>query len=326
MKFMESIGFYNENKRKSIAFLVFYFRMPILFFIKRQRENNMLSIKDNDKLYRFLFQHQGVRGEWVRLNQTFIETLNTHHYPLPVQNLLGEMMVATALLTATLKFNGQISLQLQGDGALRLALVNGNEQQQLRALARIKGDISPEMTLQEMIGNGVLVITISPEQGERYQGIVALDKPTLSACLETYFMQSEQLPTQLILYAGQQNDRPVASGLLLQVIPDGTGSANDFEHLTTLAHTITAQECFTLDVTSLLHRLFHQEDIALYPAQPVSFYCGCSFERSRNALKMLDHTELETSFSENNGVIHMQCECCGQHYQFDRQSLDASQK
>ena len=102
--------------------------------------------QDNDKLYRYLFQNRAVRGEWVRLNQTFTDTLNTHHYPKAVQNLLGEMMVATNLLTATLKFNGNITVQIQGDGPLKLALVNGNDQQQIRALARVQGDIQDGMS------------------------------------------------------------------------------------------------------------------------------------------------------------------------------------
>ena len=151
--------------------------------------------QDNDKLYRFLFQNRAVRGEWVRLNDTFTETLNTHHYPTAVQNLLGEMLVATSLLTATLKFEGTITVQIQGDGALKLAVVNGNHQQQFRALARVEGDIADNATLTEMIGNGVLVISIIPDNGERYQGVIALDKPTISECLEDYFARSEQLAT-----------------------------------------------------------------------------------------------------------------------------------
>ena len=105
--------------------------------------------KDNDQLYRYLFKDRAVRGEWVRLNQTFNDTLNTHHYPQAVRNLLGEMMVATSLLTATLKFNGDITVQIQGDGPLKLALVNGNDQQQIRALARLQGDIDNGMTLHQ---------------------------------------------------------------------------------------------------------------------------------------------------------------------------------
>ena len=135
--------------------------------------------QDNDKLYRYLFQNRAVRGEWVRLNQTFTDTLNTHHYPKVVQNLLGEMMVATNLLTATLKFNGNITVQIQGDGPLKLALVNGNDQQQIRALARVQGDIQDGMRLHDMIGKGVLVITIAPTEGERYQGVIGLDKQPL---------------------------------------------------------------------------------------------------------------------------------------------------
>lgn len=281
----------------------------------------MQHAQDNDILYRFLFQHRGVRGEWVRLNQTFSETLNMHHYPQPVQKLLGEMMSATALLTATLKFKGNITLQLQGDGALSLALVNGNEKQQLRALARLKGEITPNMSLREMVGDGVLVITISPENGERYQGIVTLSHPTLSGCLEDYFMRSEQLPTQLILYAGEYENKPIASGLLLQVMPDGTGTENDFEHLATLASTITPEECFTLSADTLLHRLFHEESVEIYPAEKVSFYCGCSQARSANALLMLGEKDLEENFAENQGIIRMQCECCGKTYVFDRKSL-----
>ena len=125
----------------------------------------------NDQLYRYLFKDRAVRGEWVRLNQTFNDTLNTHHYPQAVRNLLGEMMVATALLTAILKFNGDITVQIQGDGPLKLALVNGNNQQQIRALARLQGDIDNSMSLHQMIGKGVLVITIARKEGERYQGM-----------------------------------------------------------------------------------------------------------------------------------------------------------
>lgn len=120
--------------------------------------------KDNDKLYRYLFKDRAVRGEWVRLNGTFTETLNTHHYPKAVQNLLGEMLVATSLLTATMKFNGTITVQIQGDGPLKLAVVNGNDNQQLRALARVQAEIADGSSLAEMIGNGVLVISIIPNR------------------------------------------------------------------------------------------------------------------------------------------------------------------
>lgn len=278
--------------------------------------------QDNDKLYRYLFQNRAVRGEWVRLNQTFTDTLNTHHYPTPVQNLLGEMMVATNLLTATLKFNGNIAVQIQGDGPLKLALVNGTDNQEIRALARVDGDIQNEMTLQQMIGKGVLVITIAPKEGERYQGVVALDKPTITACLEDYFVRSEQLQTQLIIRTGEFEGQPVAAGMLLQIMPDGQGTPEDFEHLATLTATVKDEEIFGLTAEEMLYRLYHEETVEIYPPQAVKFHCGCSAERSGAALMLISETELDEILAEHQGSIDMQCECCGTHYFFNKDAIN----
>lgn len=278
--------------------------------------------QDNDKLYRYLFQNRAVRGEWVRLNQTFTDTLNTHHYPTPVQNLLGEMMVATNLLTATLKFNGNITVQIQGDGPLKLALVNGTDNQEIRALARVDGDIQNEMTLQQMIGKGVLVITIAPKEGERYQGVVALDKPTITACLEDYFVRSEQLQTQLIIRTGEFEGQPVAAGMLLQIMPDGQGTPEDFEHLATLTATVKDEEIFGLTAEEMLYRLYHEETVEIYPPQEVKFHCGCSAERSGAALMLISDEELDEILAEHKGSIDMQCECCGTHYFFNKDAIN----
>ncbi|MDG2956546.1 Hsp33 family molecular chaperone HslO [Bisgaard Taxon 10/6] len=278
--------------------------------------------QDNDKLYRYLFKNRAVRGEWVRMNKSFTETLNTHHYPLPVQNLLGEMMVATSLLTATLKFNGHITVQVQGDGPLKLALVNGTDTQQIRALARLQGEITDDMTLHQMIGKGVLVITITPEEGERYQGVVALDKPTITECLEEYFERSEQLKTQLIIRTGEFNGEPVAAGMLLQIMPDGSGSPDDFSHLATLTFTVKNEEIFGLSAEEMLYRLYHEEHVELYEPQSVTFHCGCSAERSGAALLLISDEEINEILAEHNGSIDMQCECCGTHYFFNREAID----
>lgn len=277
--------------------------------------------QDNDKLYRYLFQNRAVRGEWIRLNQTFCDTLNTHQYPTAVQNLLGEMMVATSLLTATLKFNGNITVQIQGDGALKLALVNGSDQQKIRALARLNGDIHEDMTLQQMVGKGVLVITIAPTEGERYQGVIALDKPTITECLEDYFVRSEQLQTQLIIRTGEFDGKPVAAGMLLQIMPDGSGSPEDFEHLATLTATLKEEEIFGLTAEELLYRLYHEETVEIYPSQEVKFHCGCSAERSGAALMLVSDEEIEEMLAEHKGSIDMQCECCGTHYFFNKDSI-----
>lgn len=281
----------------------------------------MNYIQDNNKLYRFLFQNRAVRGEWVRLNETFTETLNTHHYPKAVQNLLGEMLVATSLLTATLKFEGTITVQIQGDGPLKLAVVNGNEQQQLRALARVEGEIADNASLNEMIGKGVLVISIIPNEGERYQGVIGLDKPTVSECLEDYFARSEQLATQLVIRVGEFDGKAVAGGTLLQIVPDGTGTPEDFEHLSTLTATIKDGELFGLTAEELLYRLFHEETVELYPAQTTEFKCGCSRERSGSAMMLLSDEDIAEMLAEKNGVIDMQCECCGTQYFFDEKAI-----
>ncbi|HEA3279856.1 TPA: Hsp33 family molecular chaperone HslO [Pasteurella multocida] len=281
----------------------------------------MTDNTDNDKLYRYLFQDRAVRGEWVRLNQTFTDTLNTHQYPKVIQNLLGEMMVATSLLTATLKFEGDITVQVQGDGPLKLALVNGNHQQKIRALARLQADVSDDMSLAQLVGKGVLVITIAPTEGERYQGVIALDKPTITACLEDYFVRSEQLQTQLIIRAGEFEGQPVAAGMLLQIMPDGSGSPEDFEHLATLAATVKEEELFGLTAEELLYRLYHEERVEIFPSQPISFFCGCSQERSGAALLLISDEELDEVLAEHNGTIDMQCECCGTHYFFNKAAI-----
>lgn len=278
--------------------------------------------QDNDKLYRYLFQNRAVRGEWVRLNQTFIDTLNTHHYPKAVQNLLGEMMVATNLLTVTLKFNGNITVQIQGNGPLKLALVNGTDNQEIRALARVDGDITDTMTLHQMIGKGVLVITIAPNEGERYQGVVALDKPTITECLEEYFVRSEQLQTQLIIRTGEFKGKPVAAGMLLQIMPDGQGTPEDFEHLATLTATVKDDEIFGLTAEEMLYRLYHEETVEIYPPQEVKFHCGCSAERSGEALLLISDDEIDEILAEHQGSIDMQCECCGTHYFFNKDAIN----
>ncbi|MBE2897078.1 Hsp33 family molecular chaperone HslO [Pasteurellaceae bacterium HPA106] len=280
-----------------------------------------IDTQDNDSLYRFLFQDRAVRGEWVRLNRTFSDTLNTHNYPTAVRNLLGEMMVATALLTATLKFEGEITVQIRGDGALKLALINGDDQLQLRALARCEDDIPDNATLKEMVGNAVLLIAINPTQGERYQGIVELGKPTVSECLQDYFERSEQLQTALCIKTGEVNGQAVAAGMLLQVMPDGIGEQDDLQHLQVLMETAKAEELFGLSAAEMLYRLYHEEEVELFPKSAVRFHCGCSQERSGGALLLLSDAEIDDILAEHNGSIDMRCECCGTHYYFNKDTI-----
>lgn len=265
-----------------------------------------------DKLYRFVFENAQVRGELVQLDQSFEAIIANHNYPQPIQRLLGQLMAATSLLTATVKFEGEITVQLQGDGPVSLAVINGTHQQVLRGVARYQGEV-PDGTLAEMVGKGYLVITISPKDGERYQGVVGLEGDNLAQVLEGYFANSEQLPTRLWLFAEGQK----AAGMMLQVLPAAEDEESQFEHLTTLTDTIKAEELFELGAEDVLHRLFHQEEVRLFEPQPVSFQCTCSRERCESALISLGQDEVEKLIAEHDGALDMDCEYCRKQYRFD---------
>nr|WP_323849474.1 MULTISPECIES: Hsp33 family molecular chaperone HslO [unclassified Gilliamella] len=276
-----------------------------------------------DTLNRFLFDNHAIRGEITNLEQTYQAILDNHTYPVAVQKVLGELLVITSLLTATLKFEGDIAVQLQGDGPLSLAVVNGNDQQQLRGVARVKSDIANNATLKEMVGNGYIVITITPKNGERYQGIVGLESDTLIGCIENYFMQSEQLPTRLFVKTGVYNNKPVAAGILLQILPGNENTSDSFEHLCTLTQTITSDELFELSTEEILYRLYNQEQVRLFETHNVTFKCGCSRERCEDSLMTLPANEIDQMLKEDGGKIDIHCDYCGKHYIFD--TIDIAQ-
>ncbi|MFI8319018.1 Hsp33 family molecular chaperone HslO [Kosakonia cowanii] len=275
---------------------------------------------NQDQLHRYLFGNHAVRGELVTVSSTWKEVLENHNYPLPVKNLLGELLVATSLLTATLKFAGDITVQVQGDGPMSLAVINGNNRQQMRGVARVQGEIADDASLKTLVGNGYLVITITPEEGERYQGVVGLEGETLAECLEDYFQRSEQLPTRLFIRTGDVEGQPAAGGMLLQVLPAQDTQAEDFEHLAVLTETVKAEELFTLPANEVLWRLYHEEEVTLYDPQDVEFKCTCSRERCADALKTLPDEEVDSILAEE-GEIDMHCDYCGNHYLFNAMDI-----
>ncbi|UGA54912.1 Hsp33 family molecular chaperone HslO [Vibrio sp. VB16] len=273
-----------------------------------------------DVLNRYLFENLSVRGELVQLDKAYQEIISSKEYPAPVQNLLGELLVATTLLTATLKFEGSITLQLQGDGPVSLAVINGDQNQKVRGVARWEGDIATDATLHQLVGKGHLVITISPDKGERYQGVVGLEGDDLSKVLENYFLRSEQLKTRLWIRLGTQDGVPHAAGMLLQVMPDGTGTANDFEHLEQLTNTVKNEELFTLEANELLYRLYNQETVNLFEPQPVVFHCGCSRDKSGSAILTVAKDEVYDILA-TEGTISLHCDYCGTDYSFDENQV-----
>lgn len=279
-------------------------------------------MQQQDQLVRFLFEDLHVRGEWVRLDQSVSQIVQSHDYPDGVNHILAELMVATSLLTATLKFEGDIAVQIQGDGPVKYAVINGTHEQKLRGVARVEGEVT-DGSLPAMFGKGHLVITLTPKQGERYQGVVALDQPTLAECIEAYFTQSEQLSTQVKLFTQKTDSGFQAAGTFLQRLPeeDEKDSAN-FDHLAHLNASVTSEEVFTLDAEDLLYRLYHQETVRVFPAQDVRFECSCSRQKSADALTSVNPKELLDIIAQDK-VVSLHCDYCNTTYDFNEQEINA---
>lgn len=269
-------------------------------------------MNDRDSLHRFLFEHLSMRGELVHLDTAWRAVLERREYPLPLRRLLGEAMAATALLSAAIKFQGLLTLQLQGQGPLHLLVVQATPEGNLRGLARWRDEVR-DAPLSALCAEGTLTITIDPGLGkDRYQGIVSLTGNSLSASLEAYFEHSEQLSTRLILAA----DERCAAGLLLQRLPGESEDADAWHRIATLAATLTEAELLELDAREVLHRLFHEEDLRLFEAQTLSFRCSCSLQRTESMLRSLGREEVR-QILEEQGNVSVECEFCGMTYAFD---------
>jgi len=277
---------------------------------------------NTDQLKRFLFEETDVRGEIVLLEDSYQRVLLNGDYPNIVSRLLGEVLAAVGLLSATMKFDGILTLQARGDGDISLLMADCSHQNQLRGIAKLQLGAQPDTNeLRALLGTGHLAITIDPDQGERYQGIVPLERPTLSSCLEDYFKQSEQLPTRLWLFA----DGARAGGLLLQALPQQlqTLEARNayWEHLCVLADTLGAEEFLSTDMDTILVRLFHEERVRLFPAADLRFSCSCSRTRTRNMLVTLGEDEVRAVLAEK-GSVDVQCEFCHEKYIFNENQIN----
>lgn len=273
-----------------------------------------------DVLNRYLFDDLHVRGELVQLTECYQSIIANHSYSEGVRQLLGELLTATCLLTATLKIEGEITVQLQGDGPVGYAVINGDHQQKMRGIARVTEETQAQ-GLRALIGKGNMVITIRPKQGEPYQGVVALEKETLAECVAHYFEVSEQIPTKIWLFHDKANQR--VAGSLVQLLPDGDDKEqqiNDFEHLCQLTNTIKAEEIFTLDAQTLLYRLYHQEKVRIFDPQAVTYQCSCSQEKCLSAISQIAASELNSILDEQ-GSVKMTCDYCLTDYVFDKQDL-----
>ena len=285
-----------------------------------------------DSLQRFLFEQSHVRGELVHLDDAWRAVLERHDYPPALRAVMGELMAAAVLLAATLKLKGSLILQIQGQGAVTLLVVECDGDLNVRATAKWQGELEG-LSFKQMVGDGRFVITLDPrEGGQTYQGIVALDGGSVAEVLQNYMLRSDQLETRLWLAA----DGRGAAGLLLQKMPGEGGHAaaahNDgqeegqdddmWQRVTMLTDTLRSDELLGLPALELIRRLYGEEDVRLFDTQLVAFRCTCSRDKVARMLRMLGPDEVK-SVLEEQGVVEVSCEFCNQQYRFDR--VDAEQ-
>lgn len=266
-----------------------------------------------DRLRRFLFENTRIRGELVSLDRTFRTAVERFDYPPAVRGLVGEAMAATALLAATIKFDGSLALRVQSDGPVHLLAAQITSERALRGLAQWKGDVTAGPLLA-MTGPGQLAMTIDTGPSQvRYQGIVELEGPTLAAAIEAYFARSEQLSTRLWLASGAER----SAGLLLQQLPGGErADVETWERVVLLAETLTAEELTRLDGEEVLRRLFHEEDVRLFAGEPLRFGCTCSRGTIEALIRAFGREEVDSIVREE-GCVRVNCEFCNQRFELD---------
>jgi molecular chaperone Hsp33 len=264
----------------------------------------------SDTRQRFFIDNSPVRGDIVHIHQALKTILKQREYPQAIALMLGEMLAAAALLATTLKFKGRLSLQAQGSGDLKWVMAEWKEESDFSHL-KTSADALDALT------DAVLFINIEHQHGERYQGIVPLDEPTISGCLSQYYVLSAQVPTQLTLAC----DHESAAGLLVQLLPRNNDEEQDlvdadlWPRLTILTQTLRSDELIKLPAREILHRLYHEEDVRLPDAEPLKFGCTCSRERCVEALKQVGKDAV-TEILATDDEIQMDCQFCNTAYRF----------
>lgn len=283
---------------------------------------------DRDCLHRFLFEHYPIRGHLVHLDASWRALLEHREYPEAIRDTLGEAVAASVLLAATLKFDGTLSLQLQGQGPMHLMLAQCSSELGVRAVARYREAID-ERDLSALSGEGNLSVTLETDDlSQRYQGVVPLSGARLAECLQGYFESSEQLPTRLWLHASEKG----VSGMLLQRLPavslkerttspsqsrpSAAETEDAWRRVQLLGDTLKPEELATLSDRTILRRLFAEDDVRLFEPAPVFFRCRCSRDRVVGMLRALGADELRSILAER-GKVEVQCDFCNRAYQFD---------
>ena len=277
-----------------------------------------MNSESPDQLQRWLFEHINARCVHVQLKDVLREALGRQAQPPAVERLLAQALLLVSLMSSGIKFNGRISLQLQSaTSGVRLLLADCTDDGGLRCVARLNDDVSlpdaDDAIWTSLVNDGILTLTLEPaNHGERWQGIVPLEGAGLAEALENYFVRSEQLPTRVrVAVTGDQ-----ASALMIQRMPGPSEDADGWNRLNQLLQTLTREELAQLSGDELVTRLFHEEDRRQFPERGLRFHCPCSRERVADVLTGLGSEEVEAMAAEGE-VVNVQCEFCGEDYDFD---------
>lgn len=273
-----------------------------------------------DTLHRFIFEDLDIRGALVRLGPAWREMHGGRDYAPAVRNLLGELTAVTTFIAGNLKAPGHLSFHMQGHGPVRMLVVDCDNELRLRGMAKTEGEV-PTVAVPQLLGDGQLVMTLQLDAStQHYQSTVPLQGDSTAAIFEHYLTQSEQSPTRLWLHANDIH----AGGLFLQMMPGTPGTqerdADGWNRLQHLAGTVTAAE-LALPAETLLGKLFHEETIRLFDAQPVRYHCPRNEQKVLDMLRTLGRDELAAALAEQ-GTIVIQDEICRQEYRFGPEVLD----
>ncbi len=271
----------------------------------------------SNTLQRFLLDELDVRGAIVHLDSAWQAVLSRRDYAAPIAELLGQATVATLLMSSNIKFDGQLMLQLQSPNELSLLVVQSDNAYHFRSAARYNGGEAGQ--LSDITKDGVIAITIEADKGKTpYQGVVGISSDALSENLETYFSQSEQLQTLLVLRA----DGSRAAGILLQVMPSAQITDDDWTRLRHMAETLNLAECQDADTQTLIARIFAEDGKTIYDAETPAFECTCSTERTLGMLSSLETAELQDIVNSAEPIV-VACDFCGQQYTHDTATIAA---
>lgn len=279
------------------------------------------QINHADIRTRFIFDDMPVRGLHVRLENVWKHIVGQKHYPAAIRRALGELLAAGALLSGNLKTDGTLIVQVQGQGRLKMLVVEATSDQTVRATARWDetAEINDDESLTDLLGsNSVFVLTLQPKDAEPWQGVVPLEGGSIAQMLINYTKRSEQLDTQIVLASSDD----ACGGLLVQRLPETEPDAASWEHVGTLVQTLTPEELTGLDAQHVLYRLFHETPPRVFDPESIEFACTCSRGKVSDMLLMLGGEEVGGVVAEQ-GSIQIDCDFCHTKYVFDETDVTA---